>query len=68
MIFTRIAQIKITGDLQITIKQGAENNWVVSVLLNDLFDHKTEFTRRILDALLNKPYQRVDTVIGDLAS
>jgi PRTRC genetic system protein E len=33
--FRQIAQMNITGDLHITIKQGAENNWVVSVLLNN---------------------------------
>lgn len=33
--FTQIAQMNITGDLQITIKKGAESNWVVSVLLNN---------------------------------
>jgi PRTRC genetic system protein E len=33
--FTQIAQLEITGDLQITIKQGADNNWVVSLLLQN---------------------------------
>jgi PRTRC genetic system protein E len=33
--FKQIAQMNITGDLHITIKQGAENNWIVSVLLNN---------------------------------
>ncbi|ALR29279.1 prtrc system protein e [Chryseobacterium sp. IHB B 17019] len=33
--FTQIAQMNITGDLNITIRQGTENNWVVSVLLQN---------------------------------
>jgi PRTRC genetic system protein E len=33
--FRQIAQMNITGDLHLTIKQGAESNWVVSVLLQN---------------------------------
>ncbi len=33
--FNQIAQMNITGDLQITIKQGTDSNWVVSVLLQN---------------------------------
>ncbi|MBT2559858.1 PRTRC system protein E [Pedobacter sp. ISL-68] len=33
--FKQIAQMNITGDIQITLKKGAENNWIVSVLLNN---------------------------------
>lgn len=33
--FKQIAQMNITGDLQIAIKKGTENNWIVSVLLNN---------------------------------
>ncbi|KPH13367.1 PRTRC system protein E [Chryseobacterium sp. ERMR1:04] len=33
--FNQIAQMNITGDLQITIKKGAESNWIVSVLLQN---------------------------------
>lgn len=33
--FKQIAQMNITGDLQITIKKGAENNWIVSTLLHN---------------------------------
>ncbi|ANF53097.1 prtrc system protein e [Chryseobacterium glaciei] len=33
--FRQIAQMDIKGDLNITIKQGSESNWIVSVLLNN---------------------------------
>lgn len=33
--FKQIAQMNVTGDLQITIKKGAENNWIVAVLLHN---------------------------------
>ncbi|MBT2621942.1 PRTRC system protein E [Chryseobacterium sp. ISL-6] len=33
--FNQIAQMNIKGDLQITIKKGAESNWIVSVLLQN---------------------------------
>ncbi|PWN64121.1 PRTRC system protein E [Chryseobacterium viscerum] len=33
--FNQIAQMNITGDLQITIGQGTENNWIVSILLQN---------------------------------
>lgn len=33
--FSSIATLKITGDLQLTIRKGAENNWIVSVMLNN---------------------------------
>jgi len=33
--FTQIAEMEITGDLQITIKQSAGQNWVVSLLLQN---------------------------------
>lgn len=33
--FRQIAQMNITGDLHITIKEGAERNWVVSVILQN---------------------------------
>jgi PRTRC genetic system protein E len=33
--FRQIAQMQITGDLHITVKQGTENIWVVSVLLQN---------------------------------
>ncbi len=33
--FGSVAALKINGDLQLTIKQEAENNWIVSVLLNN---------------------------------
>lgn len=33
--FTQIAQMNIAGDLHITIKQGLENNFIVSVMLNN---------------------------------
>lgn len=33
--FNQLAQMNITGDLQITIRQGTENNWIVSVLLQN---------------------------------
>lgn len=33
--FSSIAALKITGDLQVTIRKGAESNWIVSVMLNN---------------------------------
>lgn len=33
--FSSVAALKITGDLQLTIRKGAENNWIVSVMLNN---------------------------------
>jgi len=33
--FSQIARMQITGDLQITVKKGIANNWIVSVLLNN---------------------------------
>lgn len=33
--FSSVAALNITGDLQITIRKGAENNWIVSVMLNN---------------------------------
>ena len=33
--FSSIAALKITGDLQLTIRKGAESNWIVSVMLNN---------------------------------
>ncbi|MFP3596942.1 PRTRC system protein E [Chryseobacterium sp. SIMBA_029] len=33
--FSQIAQMNITGNLQITITQGAESNWIVSALLQN---------------------------------
>jgi PRTRC genetic system protein E len=33
--FSSVAALNITGDLQLTIRKGAENNWIVSVLLNN---------------------------------
>ncbi len=33
--FSGVAALKITGDLQLTIRKGAENNWIVSVMLNN---------------------------------
>ncbi|MDR7208779.1 PRTRC system protein E [Flavobacterium piscis] len=33
--FNQIAQLQITGDLQLTIAQGAENNLIVSVMLQN---------------------------------
>lgn len=33
--FSQLAQMNVTGDLQITIRKGTENNWIVSVLLQN---------------------------------
>ncbi|HQS22908.1 MAG: prtrc system protein e [Sphingobacteriia bacterium 24-36-13] len=33
--FSEVAALNITGDLQLTIRKGAENNWIVSVMLNN---------------------------------
>ena len=33
--FRQIAKLNLTGDLQITLRQGAENSFVLSVLLNN---------------------------------
>lgn len=33
--FSNVAALNITGDLQLTIRKGAENNWIVSVMLNN---------------------------------
>ncbi len=33
--FSKVAALNITGDLQLTIRKGAENNWIVSVMLNN---------------------------------
>lgn len=33
--FSSVAAMNITGDLQLTIRKGAENNWIVSVMLNN---------------------------------
>jgi hypothetical protein len=30
--FSSVAALNITGDLQLTIRKGAENNWIVSVI------------------------------------
>ena len=30
--FSSVAALKITGDLQLIIRKGAENNWIVSVI------------------------------------
>lgn len=33
--FSSIAALKLTGNLQLTIRKGADNNWIVSVMLNN---------------------------------
>jgi len=33
--FSNVAALNIKGDLQLTIRKGAENNWIVSVMLNN---------------------------------
>lgn len=33
--FSSVAALNITGDLQLTIRKGAERNWIVSVMLNN---------------------------------
>lgn len=33
--FSSVAALNITGDLQLTIRKAAENNWIVSVMLNN---------------------------------
>jgi PRTRC genetic system protein E len=33
--FSSVAALNITGDLQLTIRKGAESNWIVSVMLNN---------------------------------
>ena len=33
--FRQIGKLNLTGDLQITLRQGAENSFVLSVLLNN---------------------------------
>ncbi|UKB78566.1 PRTRC system protein E [Chryseobacterium sp. MEBOG07] len=33
--FSQLAQMNLTGDLQITIRQGTEDNWIVAVLLQN---------------------------------
>lgn len=33
--FSNVAALNITGDLQVTIRKGAESNWIVSVMLNN---------------------------------
>ncbi len=33
--FSSVAALNITGDLQVTIRKGAESNWIVSVMLNN---------------------------------
>lgn len=33
--FSSMAALNVTGDLQLTIREAAENNWIVSVLLNN---------------------------------
>ena len=33
--FHQVAQLQITGDLQLTIAKGAENNLIVSVMLQN---------------------------------
>lgn len=33
--FSSVAALNITSDLQLTIRRGAENNWIVSVMLNN---------------------------------
>ncbi len=33
--FSSVAALNITGDLQLTIRKGAENNWIASVMLNN---------------------------------
>lgn len=33
--FGQLARLDITGDLQLTIRKGAEDNWIVSVMLHN---------------------------------
>lgn len=33
--FSEVAALNITGDLQLTIRKGAENHWIVSVMLHN---------------------------------
>ena len=42
--FSSVAALNITGDLQLTIRKGAENNWIVSVISQGGVPHS--FPRR----------------------
>lgn len=33
--FSSVAALQLTGNLQLTIRKGADNNWIVSVMLNN---------------------------------
>ena len=34
--FSSVAALNITGNLQLTIRKGVENNWIVSVISQDI--------------------------------
>ena len=34
--FNSVAALNITGNLQITIRKGAENNWIISVICQSI--------------------------------
>ncbi|SHL81021.1 PRTRC system protein E [Chryseobacterium polytrichastri] len=48
--FNQLAQMNITGDVQITIRQGIENEWIVSVLLQN--DHCGDNAKNLIPPLL----------------
>lgn len=48
--FNQLAQMNITGDVQISIRQGIENEWIVSVLLQN--DHCGDNAKNLIPPLL----------------
>jgi PRTRC genetic system protein E len=47
--FSSIAALNITGDLQVTIRKGAESNWIVLVMLNN--EQCGDDTRKLIPPL-----------------
>ncbi len=57
--FSGIAALGITGDLQLTIRKGAENNWVVSVMLHN--EQCGDSARKLIPSLnLNGTAEELD--------
>lgn len=58
--FSGIAALGITGDLQLTIRKGAESNWVVSVMLHN--EQCGDSARKLIPSLnLNGTAQELDS-------
>jgi len=57
--FSGVAALGITGDLQLTIRKGAENNWVVSVMLHN--EQCGDSARKLIPSLnLNGTVEELD--------